>query len=195
MRTRRTLLIVKNRLFRFENCAGVRRSRPTLRSATAPVALWYLVNASTPHVSHTARRTATETGKEDVPDAMRVSVVPVSTMPAVRDRMLVDAPYLIDWSMPTNSFAGAVEVIGLSKGLSIATCTGTTDETGNVHEFEFARELAWVDASESELAVLIVQGCRWLEGNANLVCGDGALTEGVVGDSRDAIVQSRYKSS
>ena len=50
---------------------------------------------------------------EHAPVAMRMSVVPVSTMPAVEDRMFVDAPYLMDWLMPKNSEAGDVRVIGL----------------------------------------------------------------------------------
>lgn len=45
--------------------------------------------------------------------AMRVSVVPVSTMPAVLDRILVDAPKRIAWLMPQNSDAGDVRVSGL----------------------------------------------------------------------------------
>ena len=48
-----------------------------------------------------------------VPVAMRMRVVPVSTMPAVFDRMLVDVPNLIDWSIPKKSEAGDVLVIGL----------------------------------------------------------------------------------
>ena len=46
---------------------------------------------------------------------MSVRVVPVSTMPAVVERMLVDVPYVMDWSMPKNSDAGDVRVRGLSK--------------------------------------------------------------------------------
>ena len=42
-----------------------------------------------------------------------MSVVPVSTMPAVEDRMFVDVPYLMDWSMPKKSEAGDVRVRGL----------------------------------------------------------------------------------
>ena len=44
---------------------------------------------------------------------MSVSVVPVSTMPAVLERIDVDVPYLIDWLMPKNSDAGDVRVSGL----------------------------------------------------------------------------------
>lgn len=48
------------------------------------------------------------------PDAMSTRVVPVSVMPAVWARIGVPAaPYVMVWSMPTNSFAGAVEVMGL----------------------------------------------------------------------------------
>ena len=48
--------------------------------------------------------------------AMRMRVVPVSTMPAVEDRMFVDVPYLMDWSMPKKSEAGDVRVRGLQSG-------------------------------------------------------------------------------
>lgn len=38
----------------------------------------------------------------DSPLAMRMSVVPVSVIPAVEERIVVPAePYVIDWSMPT----------------------------------------------------------------------------------------------
>ena len=48
------------------------------------------------------------------PDAIKVSVVPVSTIPAVgaRTDVLAD-PKVILWSMPTNSLDGEVAVIGL----------------------------------------------------------------------------------
>ena len=50
----------------------------------------------------------------DEPEAMRIRVVPVSVMPAVDARIgALDEPYVIDWSMPTYSDAGLVEVIGL----------------------------------------------------------------------------------
>ena len=52
----------------------------------------------------------------DIPVAMRMRVVPVSTMPAVEDRMFVDVPYLMDWSMPKKSEAGDVRVRGLQSG-------------------------------------------------------------------------------
>ncbi len=42
-----------------------------------------------------------------------MSVVPVSTMPAVLDKIDVDVPYLMDSLMPQNSDAGEVRVIGL----------------------------------------------------------------------------------
>ena len=41
-------------------------------------------------------------GSNDSPLAMRMSVVPVSVIPAVEERIVVPAePYVIDWSMPT----------------------------------------------------------------------------------------------
>ena len=43
--------------------------------------------------------------------------VPVSTIPAVSDRMVVD-PYLMDSLMPQYSFAGEVPVMGLHKFIS-----------------------------------------------------------------------------
>jgi hypothetical protein len=48
-----------------------------------------------------------------VPVAIRISVVPVSTIPAVVERMVV-VPYLMDWSIPQYSLAGDVVVAGLS---------------------------------------------------------------------------------
>ena len=48
--------------------------------------------------------------------ARRSRVVPVSVTPEVEARTVgpsVD-PKVMDWSIPTNSFAGEVEVIGLS---------------------------------------------------------------------------------
>lgn len=67
-------------------------SRPVALSRVAPVADLYLLN---PLV------------------AIKMRVVPVSTIPAVLDRMVVE-PYLIDWLMPQYSLAGEVEVMGLS---------------------------------------------------------------------------------
>lgn len=40
-------------------------------------------------------------------------MVPVSTIPAVVDKMLVEVPYWTDWLMPQNSLAGEVLVIPL----------------------------------------------------------------------------------
>ena len=41
-----TPLITKNRLCKLANCAVVMRKRPVKESRTAPVAIWYLLNAS-----------------------------------------------------------------------------------------------------------------------------------------------------
>jgi hypothetical protein len=50
----------------------------------------------------------------DVPVARRISVVPVSAIPAVEGRIESRLePYEIDWSKPTNSFEGEVAVMVL----------------------------------------------------------------------------------
>ena len=64
-------MMLKNRLCRLANWEVVKRRRPVLRSATAPVALWYRLRAS---------------------EAMSTSVVPVSTIPAVVDKIEVEVP-------------------------------------------------------------------------------------------------------
>lgn len=66
---------------------------------------------------------------------MRVRVVPVSTMPAVLDRMFVFVPKRIDWLMPQNSDAGDVRVSGLQERKcvrtpSACTCKGVTSFSG-----------------------------------------------------------------
>ena len=50
--------------------------------------------------------------KFHVPVASKVRVVPVSTMPAVVDKIEVE-PNVTDWSIPQNSDAGDVLVMGL----------------------------------------------------------------------------------
>jgi len=67
-------LTVKNRLWRFANCVGVRRRSPVAASGTAPVAFWYVVKAL---------------------EAISTRVVPVSTIPAVVERIFVEVPNLI----------------------------------------------------------------------------------------------------
>ncbi len=49
------------------------------------------------------------------PVAIRRRVVPVSVTPEVEARTVMPSaePNVIDWSIPTNELAGAVEVIGL----------------------------------------------------------------------------------
>lgn len=51
----------------------------------------------------------------DIPDAMSRRVVPVSVIPEVVAKTVGPSgePKVIDWSIPTNVFAGEVEVIGL----------------------------------------------------------------------------------
>ena len=44
---------------------------------------------------------------------LRVHDLPVSTIPAVVDKIVSLAPYLMDWLIPQNSLAGEVVVIGL----------------------------------------------------------------------------------
>ena len=51
-------------------------------------------------------------GRGNVPVAMRMSVVPVSTMPAEFGSR-VEPPNDIVWLMPQNSLAGDVDVTGL----------------------------------------------------------------------------------
>lgn len=63
--------MVKNRLCSWANWSAVRRSKPVAWSGTPPVARWYAVKAS---------------------EAMRMSVVPVSTMPAVVCKITVEVP-------------------------------------------------------------------------------------------------------
>lgn len=49
---------------------------------------------------------------DSAPEAIKRRVVPVSTIPAVELKTVVE-PYLIDWLMPQNSEEGEVEVTGL----------------------------------------------------------------------------------
>ena len=71
--------IVNTKFWSFAKFALEIFRRPVALSSVAPVALWYLLNAS---------------------DARYRRVVPVSTIPAVVERMVVLAPYRIDWSTP-----------------------------------------------------------------------------------------------
>lgn len=72
---------------------------------------------------------------DDTPEERYMSVVAVSIIPAVRGRIGVSLtlePYVIDWSMPTYWFAGAVDVIGLpTRHLSITNtnCRNRTEES------------------------------------------------------------------
>ena len=121
-------------------------------------------------------------------------MVPVSVTPEVEARTVgpsVD-PKVMDWSIPTNSFAGEVEVIGLSDEDARDYNhhwdeRNTILERKDLHEVEGPGELACVDAAEGELAVLVVHAGRGLEGDTNLVRVDEALGECVVGDRRDAL--------
>ena len=64
-------------------------------------------------MKHQAGKLSHKVEKKAKPVAIIVAVVPVSTMPAVVERMVVLAPYRIDWSIPQNSEAGEVVVRGL----------------------------------------------------------------------------------
>ena len=100
------------------------------------------------------------------PEAMSTSVVPVSVMPAVCARMGVPAaPYVIVWLIPTNSFAGATEVIGLDHSTKWHACRErgeqqTADRRSGLHKVDVAGELARVDAAERQLAVDDLRGVR-----------------------------------
>lgn len=80
--------MVKNKLCKLANWAVVRRSKPVALSRTAPVARWYRVRASVPDI----RICSISSYKKSVPVAIKVRVVPVSTIPAVEVRIEVDAP-------------------------------------------------------------------------------------------------------
>ena len=85
--------MLKDKEGRDANCAAVRRSKPVLLSKTAPVAFWYRANAS---MIHKMTYFANRLNKISVlPAAMRISVMRVSTTPAVSDKMVVE-PSLID---------------------------------------------------------------------------------------------------
>lgn len=85
--------MLKNRLSRLLKFSLEMVKRPVVWSWVAPVAFAYASKALV---------------------AMRIKVVPVSTMPAVLSRIGVfEEPYVMDWSMPQNSLAGEVVVSGL----------------------------------------------------------------------------------
>ena len=90
--------MLKNRLSRLLKLSLEMVKRPVVWSSVAPVAFTYASKALV---------------------AMRIKVVPVSTMPAVVSRIVVfEDPYVIDWSMPQNSLAGEVVVSGLRMKIS-----------------------------------------------------------------------------
>lgn len=66
-----------------------------------------------------------------IPVAMSNKVVPVSMIPAVEDSKGVPAvPYVIDWSMPTNSLAGDVVVKGLRGEMLVRTVRRSERDIG-----------------------------------------------------------------
>jgi len=83
--------VVKYKDFKFAYFAAGIERRPTLLSKTAPVTEAYLLNASV---------------------AIKMRVVPVSTIPAVVDRMAW-SPYRMLCSKPQYLEAGRVVVVGL----------------------------------------------------------------------------------
>ena len=129
-------------------------------------------------------------------------MVPVSVTPEVEARTVgpsVD-PKVMDWSIPTNSFAGEVEVIGLSDEDARGHQHHWDErnailERKDLHEVEWPGELACVDAAEGEFAVGVVQAGRRLERDPNLVRRDEALAECVVGDGGDAVGDRGDKSA
>ena len=119
------------------------------------------------------------------PEAMSTRVVPVSVMPAVCARIGVPAaPYVIVWSMPTNSFAGAVDVIGLQCG-AISSGARAESAGSGLHKVDVAGKFARVDAAERQLAVGRAQFAAGLERDSDLVCVDQPQAERVVRHSRN----------
>ncbi len=102
----------KLRVWSLPNCAVVSLSKPVVSSFTPPVALVYLSKASL---------------------AIRTRVVPVSTIPAVSDKIAVFAvPYVMLSLMPQNSFAG--EVVAERKIRQIGVLKKHIDETTHCEE-------------------------------------------------------------
>jgi len=85
------LPILKYKLCILSNCSWVTVKCPVTLSNVAPVACWYAWKASV---------------------AIKSSVEPVSTTPAVGFNIVVLSPYVIDCSMPQYLFAGEAPVIG-----------------------------------------------------------------------------------
>ena len=73
-------------------------NKPVAVSRTAPVADLYRLYASV-RVS-LVMCCISLTVTRHLPVAIRTSVVPVSTIPAVLERMVVEAPYRMDWLIP-----------------------------------------------------------------------------------------------
>lgn len=74
--------MVNTRGLRFLYCARVILSRPVALSRTPPVADWYFWNASEERMERDYETVDWSMGV-DVPVAIKVNVVPVSTIPAV----------------------------------------------------------------------------------------------------------------
>ena len=96
-----------------------------------------------------------------------MSVVPVSTMPAVLERIDVDVPYLIDWLMPKNREEGDVLVIGLKRHVRHAEIYHAQQRY--VREGNRASELRGVSAAESEFTIDVVELLSWLKRHRHLI--------------------------
>lgn len=80
------LPILKYKFWRLSYCELEMLSKPVVLSEVAPVSCWYLLKASVPLSYQRPCKKRVDSGS---PVAMRMRVVPVSTIPAVLDRMLV----------------------------------------------------------------------------------------------------------
>lgn len=122
------------------------------------------------------------------PVASITSVVPVSTIPEVVAR-ICDSPYVTDWSIPTNWFAGELDVIGLFVPIDVLNPDGDpATESRHSHIADGSGESARVDATERERAVAPGRRCRGLERDPKLVRAQQSLHPCVVEDGRDALV-------
>ena len=73
------------------------------------MAVWYLWKAS---VARRTRVVPMISNQRKSFCHLHCRYAPVSTMPAVRE-IMVPEPYVVAWSIPQNSLAGKVPVIGL----------------------------------------------------------------------------------
>ena len=83
---------------------------------------------------------------------MRVKVVPVSTMPAVMVRIVVEVPYWMDWSMPQYRLEGLVAVRGLSSRVSALIAESHC--RAHLHVRDVPCVLTVVGTAKRQLAIL-----------------------------------------